>query len=87
MQIGTRHIVEEIETALLRFRQLYGTPPLLARCSPDVLDRYSDAAGWGVDAPRRREIRHFGIPLVAAVLPPNTIVIEGEIDEDRMGDW
>ena len=27
------------------------------------------------------------IPLVSAILKPGTIIFEGEVDEERMGDW
>jgi hypothetical protein len=29
----------------------------------------------------------FGVPLAAAILAPGTIAFEGEVDEEKMGDW
>ena len=52
-----------------------------------MLDRYCRLFERGEDASRRREVRYRSAPLFAAVLPPGTIVFEGEVDEDRMGDW
>jgi hypothetical protein len=35
----------------------------------------------------RRDLRYEGIPVSSAILAPGTIVFEGQVDEDRMGDW
>lgn len=78
---------EAFERAFDRFQQLYNTLPALARCSPDVLARYCRLFEAGDEAARRREVRFRGVPLYAAVLPEGTIAFEGEVDEDRMGDW
>jgi hypothetical protein len=67
--------------------QTYNVAPSIARCSPDVLERYCRLFERGDDVPRRREVHFRGVPLHAAVLPAGTIVFEGEVDEDRMGDW
>ena len=67
--------------------QTYNVKPQLARCSPDVLDRYCRLFEAGEDVARRREVSFRGIPLLAAVLPAGVIAFEGEVDEDRMGDW
>jgi len=75
------------EAAFERFAQIYNVAPALARCSPDVLARYCRLFEAGDDAARRREVRFRGVPLYAAVLPEGTIAFEGEVDEDRMGDW
>jgi hypothetical protein len=61
--------------------------PHVARCSPDVLERYCRLFERGDDASRRREVRFRDVPIYAAVLAAGTIVFEGEVDEDRMGDW
>ena len=65
----------------------YNVAPHVARCSPEVLDRYCRLFESADDAARQRRIRFRGIPIYAAVLPSGTIVLEGEVDEDRMGDW
>ncbi|MEO6835782.1 MAG: hypothetical protein ABI231_07750 [Candidatus Tumulicola sp.] len=67
--------------------QTYNVPPNVARCTPEVLDRYCLLFERLDDAARRREVRFRGVPIFAAVLPNGTIVFEGEVDEDRMGDW
>ena len=36
---------------------------------------------------RSARLRYDGVPLVAGILAPGTIAFEGEVDEDRMGDW
>jgi hypothetical protein len=60
--------------------------PAVARCSPDVLDRYCKLFDRE-DAANAREVFYRGVPLFAAVLAVSTIAFEGEVDEDRMGDW
>ncbi len=69
-----------------RFRQLFNVAPLQAACSADVLFRLDELAA---DRGDRFEtfVRHSGVPLYAAILPPGSLVLEGEVDEDRMGDW
>jgi hypothetical protein len=39
------------------------------------------------DAAHQRDLRFLGVPLRASILPPGIIAMEGEVDEDRMGDW
>jgi hypothetical protein len=60
---------------------------MVARCSPDVLERYCRLFERGNEAAHRREVRFRDVPVYAAVLPAGTVVFEGEVDEDRMGDW
>ncbi len=67
--------------------QTYNVPPRVARCAPQVLGRYCRLFERGDEVARRREVRFRGVPIYAAVLPAGTIVFEGEVDEDRMGDW
>ncbi len=77
-----------LERALARFVELYGVRPLRATCAPDVLARACELGGAHGETHRhslRAEVD--GVPLVAAVLAPGTIVFEGEVDEERMGDW
>ncbi len=35
----------------------------------------------------RRELRYNGVPVASGVLAPGSIVFEGFVDEERMGDW
>ncbi|MBV8155779.1 MAG: hypothetical protein JOY98_15285 [Candidatus Eremiobacteraeota bacterium] len=85
--LRSRFAPEEFERAYDSFVQTYNVEPRTGRCSPDVLERYCRLFERGDDASRQRHVRFRGVPLVAAVLPPGTVVFEGEVDEDRMGDW
>jgi hypothetical protein len=85
--LRSRFAPEEFERAFESFVQTYNVEPSVGRCSPEVLDRYCSLFERLEDASRRREVRFRGIPLYAAVLPTGTVVFEGEVDEDRMGDW
>ena len=87
VRLGTNFAAETFERAFDRFVQIYNVSPALARCSPDVLSRYCSLFESGDDAARKREVAFRGIPLYAAVMPEGTIAFEGEVDEDRMGDW
>lgn len=82
-----RFAPEEFERAFDSFVQTYNVEPIVGRCSPEVLERYCRLFERMEDAARRLEVRYRGVPLHAAVLPAGTIVFEGEVDEDRMGDW
>ncbi len=75
------------ETALAGFRRMYNVAPERVLCAPDVLSRFAALMGRSPDDALRREMRFEGVPVVSAILAPGTIVFEGEIDEDRMGDW
>jgi hypothetical protein len=89
IQLGPRYSRQAFERAFGRFAELYGVRPLRARCSPDVLARYCALFE------RSEVVAHLhsalvvyeGVPLLAAVLAPGTIVFEGEVEETRMGDW
>ena len=87
MRLGSNFAAETFERAFERFVQIYNVQPAIARCSPDVLSRYCRLFESGDDAARVREVRFRGVPLFAAVMPVGTIAFEGEVDEDRMGDW
>ena len=87
VRLGSKFAAEAFERAFERFVQTYNVAPKVARCSPDVLDRYCRLFELADDAARREELRFRGIPLYAAVLPAGVIAFEGEVDEDRMGDW
>jgi hypothetical protein len=56
-------------------------------CAPDVLHRLAALTARSPDDALRRDLRYAGVPVTSAVLAPGTIVFEGEVDEDRMGDW
>ena len=87
VRLGANFAAEAFERAFDRFVQIYNVEPALARCSPDVLSRYCSLYERGDDVARKREVAFRGIPLYAAVMPEGTIAFEGEVDEDRMGDW
>jgi hypothetical protein len=75
------------ERAFARFRELYHVRPQRVLCAPDVLSRYAAVFARTADDALARALRHDGIPLAGAILAPGTIVFEGEVDEERMGDW
>jgi hypothetical protein len=51
------------------------------------LGRFAALMGRSSDDAHQRELRYDGLPVVSAILAPGTIVFEGEVDEERMGDW
>jgi hypothetical protein len=75
------------DDAFAGFRRLYHVKPLRAICAPDVLVRFAVLYARSGDDALARDLEYDGIPLVAAVITPGTIVFEGEVDEERMGDW
>jgi hypothetical protein len=77
----------EFERAYESFVATYNVAPHVARCSPDVLDRFCRLFELGDEAARQREVRFRNVPVFAGILPSGTVVFEGEVDEDRMGDW
>ncbi len=89
MRIGNRFTRASFERAFAGFRELYNVAPLRVLCAPDVLTRY--CALYEKSAERAHEhsarLRHAGVPITAAVLAPGTVAFEGEVDEERMGDW
>ncbi|MGB8264927.1 MAG: hypothetical protein WCE44_01215 [Candidatus Velthaea sp.] len=62
-------------------------PPLRVLCAPDVLVRAAALYAHSPDDALSCDLRFEGIPLVGAIVAPGTIVFEGEVDEERMGDW
>lgn len=85
--MGRGFSAAEFLRALASFRELYNVPPSVVRCSPDVLDRYCRLFVGDDESAHAGHVLHEGIPLAAAVLPPGTIAFEGDVDENRMGDW
>lgn len=65
---------------------MYQVRPARAVCSPDVLARYCILFEREGDA-HRRNLIFDGLALSAAILPPGTIAFEGDVQEERMGDW
>jgi hypothetical protein len=87
VRLGSKFAATAFERAFERFVQLYNVMPKVARCSPDVLERFCRLFEANADVAREREVRFRGVPVVAAVLPAGTIAFEGDVEEDRMGDW
>ncbi len=77
------------EAAFAGFRRLYHVRPERVLCAPGVLQRYAALYARSGDAALAlaRSLRFEEIPLESAVLKPGTIVFEGDVDEERMGDW
>lgn len=87
VRLGRQFSTAEFERAFASFAELYSVKPQRVACSPDVLQRYCALFGDSIEDAHRRELQYGGIPLVASVLSPGMIAFEGEVDEDRMGDW
>jgi hypothetical protein len=87
--LGPAFSAQTFEGAFAQFRSMYNVPPLRAVCSPDVLTRFCVLYERAPDVAHLHSTRlHYeGVPLVAALLAPGTIAFEGEVDENRMGDW
>ncbi|HEX3468170.1 MAG TPA: hypothetical protein VHT05_08850 [Candidatus Elarobacter sp.] len=92
--LGTSFDGPRFDAALAGFRRLYNVAPFRVLCAPDVLARFAAlTAGSSDDAlPLSPELAtgvlHYdSLPVVSAILAPGTIVFEGEVDEERMGDW
>jgi hypothetical protein len=56
-------------------------------CAPDVLQRFAALYARSPDDALARHLRHDGVGLESAILVPGTVVFEGLVDEERMGDW
>jgi hypothetical protein len=85
--LGTAFDEPALETAFAGFRRLYNVAPARVLCAPDVLSRLAALTARSADDAMHRDLRYDGIPVVSAILSPGTIVFEGEVDEERMGDW
>jgi hypothetical protein len=85
--LGTRFDAAALDAALAGFRRLYNVAPLRVLCAPDVLGRFADIMARSSDDAMQRALRYDGMPVVSGILAPGTIVFEGEVDEERMGDW
>ncbi|GAC1388146.1 MAG: hypothetical protein NVSMB31_01640 [Vulcanimicrobiaceae bacterium] len=87
VRLGRQFTPAEFERAFSKFRQMYQVRPVRVLCSPDVLERFCALFERSVDVAHSREIRYEGIPLCAAILSPGMVAFEGDVDEERMGDW
>ncbi|HTV74436.1 MAG TPA: hypothetical protein VME66_12140 [Candidatus Acidoferrales bacterium] len=87
--LGPMFSAQAFESAFAQFRSLYNVVPLRAVCSPDVLARFCALYERSPESAHLHStrLRYEGVPLVAAILAPGTIAFEGEVDENRMGDW
>lgn len=86
--LGDRFDVTAFEDAFAGFRRLYHVRPERLLCAPDALARFASLFSRSVeDAHAGHALRYDGIPLQSAILKPGTIVFEGDVDEERMGDW
>jgi hypothetical protein len=85
--LGSRFDEAAFAAAFQSFRKLYNADPQRILCAPDVLGRFCELFVREADASHARSVRYAGIPLAAAILAAGTLAIEGEVSEDRMGDW
>ena len=85
--LGTAFDEAAFEHALAGFRRMYNVAPERVLCAPDVLGRFAALMERSADEAHQRAMRYAGVPVVASILAPGTIVFEGEVDEERMGDW
>ena len=87
--LGNTFTRDQFEGGFATFKQTYNVAPLRALCAPDVLARFCELYERRTEHVHQHSLRlHYqGVPLVAAVLAPGTIAFEGEVDEERMGDW
>ncbi len=86
VRLGRHFSQAEFERAFRSFQQLYQVRPSRVLCSPDVLHRFCELYERPEDA-HRREMRFDGVRVSASVMAPGTVAFEGEVDQDRMGDW
>jgi hypothetical protein len=87
--LGAAFSSHTFEAAFAQFRSMYNVAPLRAVCSPDVLARFCELyeRSGAVAHLHSSRLRYEGVPLVAAVMPAGTVAFEGEVEENRMGDW
>lgn len=85
--LGTAFDEAGFAAALGGFRRLYNVAPERVLCAPDVLARFAALHARSGDDAFARDLRHDGLAVSAAVLAPGTVVFEGHVDEERMGDW
>ncbi len=52
-----------------------------------MLQRYAALYARSADDALSLRLRFDGIPIESAIVGPGTLVFEGDVDEERMGDW
>ena len=89
IRLGPRFAAAGFRRAFDQFIAVYNVLPQRALCAPDVLMRYCELFDDSAEAALLHSSPQvfLGVPLVAAVLAPGTIAFEGEVDEEKMGDW
>ena len=89
INLGSTFSAADFERAFTQFRELYNVRPHRVVCAPDVLARYCTLYERHPESAHLHSARiaFDGVPLVAAVIAPGTVAFEGEVDEERMGDW
>lgn len=89
VRLGRNFDVAAFERAFATFNEFYNVVPQRALCAPDVLSRFCELFEASVERAHEHSarLRYSGVPLVAAILAPGVIAFEGEVDEERMGDW
>jgi hypothetical protein len=87
--LGPAFSAPTFEAAFAQFRSMYNVAPLRAVCSPDVLARFCELyeRSGAVAHLHSTRLQYEGVPLVAAIMAAGTIAFEGEVEENRMGDW
>ena len=89
MRLGSSFSATHFERAFEGFVELYNVAPLQVLCAPDVLARFCALYEGSADVAHLHSSRPAfrGVPLAASVLAAGTLAFEGEVDEERMGDW
>jgi hypothetical protein len=89
VHIGSVFSEEDFARAFARFRELYNAAPKRLQCSPDVITRFCELyqRSEHIALAYSARLEYEGVPLTAGILAPGTIALEGEVDENRMGDW
>ena len=87
MTLGSRFDAASFAAAFAGFRALYHIRPERVLCAPDVLRRFAAIYARSADDALTTNLRFEGIPLSSAIVEPGTVVFEGHVDEERMGDW
>ena len=89
VRIGSDFDADRFGEALASFRAQYSVMPERGVCAPDVFARAAELFAGSAAAAHRHStrVRFAGIPIVAGVVAPGSIVFEGNVDETKMGDW
>lgn len=88
VELGARFDEHQFEEAFTGFRRLYHVRPERVLCAPDVLTRYALLYARSIDDAHGGHALHYEtIPLESSIIKPGTIIFEGDVDEERMGDW